>query len=135
MKKVINKTVCTLLIAFVYLSTHAQNSTAKASIVLWDGMVVGGYVNNGCYVNFGGPSLKLNKKPFSFGFGILPTMRIKEDKVAKGAMKNSIVTPTAGFGFTVVYKHVAVQVPFYYNPKTATANGRWYPGIGIGYKL
>jgi hypothetical protein len=34
-----------------------------------------------------------------------------------------------------VYKHLVVQVPFYYNAKTTTSNGKWHPGIGIGFKL
>lgn len=136
MKKVIIKTACSVMAAFLCISIHAQNSTtAKTTLVAWDGMVIAGYVNQGGYVNFGGPSIKVIKKPWSLGFGILPTMRIKEDNVPKGAVKNSIITPTAGFGFTVVYKHLVLQVPFYYNPKTATANGKWNPGIGIGYKL
>ncbi|TMI70135.1 MAG: hypothetical protein E6H09_17315 [Bacteroidetes bacterium] len=98
-------------------------------------MMVAGYVDKGAYVNFGGPTLKFIKKPWNFCFGILPTMRIKEDRVPKDAAKNSIVTPTAGFGFTITYKHIVFQVPFYYNPKSAIANGKWHPGIGLGFKL
>ena len=136
MKKLTIKTVCIVAMLFSFSITHAQTvSTTKKAIVAWDGMMVAGYVNDGGYVNFGGPSLKLIKKPWSFGFGILPTMRIKEDKVAAGAKKNSAIMPTAGFGFTVAYKHVVVQVPFYYNAKTASSNGKWHPGIGIGFKL
>jgi hypothetical protein len=136
MKKLSIKTVCIVLALFSFTASNAQKDVKeKASIVAWDGMMIAGYVNNGGYVNFGGPSLKLIKKPWSFGFGILPTMRIKEDKVAKDAKKNSAVMPTAGFGFTVVYKHLVVQVPFYYNAKTTTSNGKWHPGIGIGFKL
>ena len=113
----------------------ANAQPKKASVTAWDGMAIAGYVNDGAFVNFGGPTVKLIKKPWVFGFGILPTMRIKEDKVVAGAKKNSIVTPTAGFGFTVVYKHFVTQVPFYYNSKTATANGKWNVGLGIGYKF
>jgi hypothetical protein len=120
----------------LFNSVTAQSTTAKSpTIVAWDGMAVAGYVNHGGFVNFGGPTVKLIKKPLSLGFGILPTMRIKEDKVAKGSFKNSSITPTAGFGFTVVYKHLVVQVPFYYNAKTALANGKWNPGVGIGFKF
>ena len=136
MKKLTSKTVCMVMMFFSISISYAQTvSKPKTTIVAWDGMMIVGYVNNGGYVNFGGPSLKLIQKPFSFGFGILPTMRIKEDKVAEGAKKNSAVMPTAGFGFTVAYKHVVVQVPFYYNAKTAGSNGKWHPGIGIGFKL
>jgi hypothetical protein len=112
-----------------------QPAPSKKTVVAWDGMMVAGYVNDGAYVNFGGPTLKFICKPFSIGFGILPTMRIKKDNVSEAAKKNSAVTPTAGFGFTFVYKHFAVQVPFYYNAKTATADGKWNPGVGIGFKF
>jgi hypothetical protein len=138
MKKLFIKTACIALALFSVTAINAQKeekSKAKAAIVAWDGMMIAGYVNDGGYVNFGGPSLKLIKKPWSLGFGILPTMRIKEDKVAAGAKKNSAVMPTAGFGFTVVYKHFVVQVPFYYNAKTASSDGKWHPGFGVGYKL
>ena len=136
MKKLTIKLVCIAGMTCMLNSLNAQTISAnKVSIVGWDGMAVGGYVNQGGFVNFGGPTIKLIKKPFSFGFGILPTMRIKEDNVAKGSPKNSAITPTAGFGFTVVYKHMVLQVPFYYNAKTATRNGKWNPGIGIGYKF
>ena len=136
MKKLIIKTVCIAIIFFSVNALSAQTTTAvKATIAAWDGMAIAGYVNNGGFVNFGGPTVKLMKKPFSFGFGILPTMRIKEDKVTKGTPKNSMVMPTAGFGFTFGYRHLILQVPFYYNSKTATANGKWNPGIGIGYKF
>lgn len=125
--------LCGIVLIITVHQTHAQAKTHAAT--LWDGMAIAGYVNNGSFVNFGGPTVKYIKKPWSFGFGILPTMRIKEDKVPKGAKKNSIITPTAGFGFTVVRKHFVIQVPFYYNAKTATMDGRWHAGIGAGYKF
>ncbi len=120
---------------FVLTCNVLQAQNNKPSVTVWDGMAIAGYVNDGGFVNFGGPTVKFIKKPWVFGFGILPTMRIKEDKVAAGAKKNSIIIPTAGFGFTFVYKHFVTQVPFYYNSKTATANGKWNVGLGIGYKF
>lgn len=136
MKKLIRRTGCTVLVFLSFGFVHAQQEAVrKASFSAWDGMIVAGYVNQGSYVNFGGPSIRLVKKPWSAGFGILPTMRIKEDKVAKGAPKNSAIIPTAGFGFTFGYRHLVVQVPFYYNSKTATGNGHWNPGVGLGFKF
>ena len=136
MKKVIIKTVCMSCMLVLFNSTKAQSTAAKSpTVVAWDGMAVAGYVDDGGFVNFGGPTVKLIKKPFSLGFGILPTMRIKQDNVPKGSPKNSAITPTAGFGFTVVFKHLVVQVPFYYNAKTALKSGKWNPGVGIGYKF
>ena len=133
MLKTSKKIMCSFLLLSSLKVVNAQPK--KTSITVWDGMAIAGYVNDGGFVNFGGPTVKLIKKPWVFGFGILPTMRIKEDKVAAGAKKNSIVTPTAGFGFTFVYKHFVTQVPFYYNSKTSTADGKWNAGIGIGYKF
>lgn len=136
MNKHFIKTVFAASMLFLFQSVTAQNKAdKKTKILVWDGMAVAGYVNHGGFVNFGGPTVKLIQKPFSIGFGILPTMRIKEDKVVKGATKNSAITPTAGFGFTFVYKHLVVQVPFYYNAKTTSSNGKWNPGIGLGFKL
>ena len=136
MKKIIIDTVCMLCLVGLFNSANAQNAPIKSpTVVAWDGMAVAGYVNGGGFVNFGGPTVKLIKKPLSLGFGILPTMRIKEDNVPKGSPKNSAIIPTAGFGFTIVHKHLVVQVPFYYNAKTTTKSGKWNPGVGIGYKF
>ncbi len=133
MLKESKKIMCCMLLMAVAMQLGAQQT--KPAVKMWDGMAVAGYVNEGGYVNFGGPSIKIIKKPWSIGFGILPTMRIKEDQVAKGAKKNSVVTPTAGLGFTFAYKHFVTQVPFYYNNKTAIANGKWNVGLGIGYRF
>jgi len=135
MKKLITRTAGIALIVCSLNRVNAQDAAKKVSLTAWDGMAVAGYVDNGGFVNFGGPTIRFMKKPFTAGFGILPTMRIKEDNVAKEAPKNSAIMPTAGFGFTFVYKHLALQVPFYYNSKTATSNGKWNPGVGIGYKF
>jgi hypothetical protein len=134
------KTIKTLLnlagMLCCYFNMHAQqNNPAKTTTSVWDGMIVAGYVNDGGYVNFGGPSVRFTKKPFSIGLGMLPSLRFKKDKVAEGAKKNSTVTPTAGIGICLVYKHLVVQVPFYYNAKSAASDGAWKTGIGIGYKF
>ena len=135
MKKLIIRSFYLAITAIASGNLYAQDATRRASFVAWEGMAVAGYVNKGAFVNFGGPTVRLVKKPFSIGFGILPTMRIKKDQVAKDASRNSAVTPTAGFGFTFGYRHLVLQIPFYYNPKTATANGKWNPGVGVGYKF
>ncbi|WP_336516395.1 hypothetical protein [Pollutibacter soli] len=135
MKNFFKASVCVFFILVTASSVHSQEAVKKVSVNFWEGMVVGGYVNEGAFVNFGGPTIKFVSKPWSFGFGILPTMRIKQDKVAKEATKNSAITPTAGFGFTFAYKHLVLQVPFYYNAKTATSNGKWHPGVGLGFRF
>jgi len=135
MKKLIIKTAGITFIICSLNRAYAQDVSKKVSLSAWDGMAVAGYVNKGGFVNFGGPTVRFIRKPVAAGFGILPTMRIKEESGTKDAPKNSAIMPTAGFGFTFVYKHLALQVPFYYNPKTATSNGKWNPGLGLGYKF
>ena len=135
MKKLIIKTAGITFIICSLNRVQAQDVSKKVSLSAWDGMAVAGYVNKGGFVNFGGPTVRFIRKPVAAGFGILPTMRIKEESGTKDAPKNSAIMPTAGFGFTFVYKHLALQVPFYYNPKTATSNGKWNPGLGLGYKF
>ncbi len=135
MKKRLATTLCVLFMCFSAKIVWAQSAPTKPALTVWDGMAVAGYVDNGAYVNFGGPCIKLISKPWAFGFGILPTMRIKADNAAPGAPRNSAIMPTAGFGFTFFYKHLVVQVPFYYNNKTATSDGKWNPGVGVGFKF
>ncbi|MBC7494039.1 MAG: hypothetical protein H7221_03450, partial [Flavobacterium sp.] len=117
-----------LILFTVIQNTFSQDKKISASV--WDGVLIAGYCDDGAFVNFGGPSIKYIAKPMSIGFGVLPSMRIKEDNSTTVA-KNSVVTPTLGFGLTFAYKHFALQVPFFYNPKTATTDGKWNPGFGI----
>jgi hypothetical protein len=63
---------------------------------------------------------------------MLPSLRFKKDT---GTIKNSLVTPSLGFGITYTYKWLAFQVPLYYTTKTSTSNGRWNIGLGLGIKL
>jgi hypothetical protein len=127
----------TVLITTLSLCKYspAQNAAPKPALAAWDGMVIAGYVDKGAFVNFGGPCIKFVSKPYVVTLGMLPSLRIKEDKVAAGAKKNSPVTPNLGAGVSFAYKHLALQVPVYYNAKTAAANGRWNVGIGAGYRF
>jgi hypothetical protein len=115
------------------MSSFLVRSQTKA--VLFDGCLLTGYVDHGAFINCTGPSIRFSKKPYAILFGMLPSLRIKEDKVAAGATKNSAVTPNLGFGITTAFQHLALQLPFYYNPKTAVKNGKWNAGIGLGYKF
>lgn len=122
-------------LACLALALLSFETKAQTKIALFDGTIVGGYVDHGAYINCIGPNVKYAKKPFSIAVGLLPSLRIKEDKVAPGAPKNSLITPSLGFGITTVYNHLAFQVPLYYNAKTNTRNGAWNVGVGLGYKL
>ena len=130
-----------LLAAILCLSIYSWAQTTgaaprKAKAVLAEGTVVAGYVDKGAFINFTGPSLKWSHKPtWSLAIGVLPSLKIKEDKSVAPAKKNSAFTPSLGFGFTYTYKHLALQVPLYYSAKTASADGKWNIGIGAGYKF
>ncbi|MCX2483990.1 hypothetical protein [Pedobacter sp. MR2016-24] len=117
----------------ITICTSEARSQTKA--ILFDGYVVTGYADHGAFINCAGPGIKFNKKPYSILLGLLPSLRIKEDKVVAGLTKNAAVTPNLGFGITAAFNHFALQLPFYYNTKTATRNGKWNPGIGLGYKF
>ncbi|MNK22330.1 hypothetical protein D3C87_406050 [compost metagenome] len=119
-------------LTMLFFYTKAQTTT-KA--VLFDGTVVAGYVDHGAFVNCTGPSIKFSKKPYTLLVGMLPSLRIKEDKVVAGATQNTWVTPNLGFGLTAIFSHLAVQLPFYYNNKTVVKDGKWNLGLGLGYKL
>ncbi|MNK18692.1 hypothetical protein D3C87_369010 [compost metagenome] len=117
------------------LSLFFFSAKSQTKAVLFEGILTAGYVDHGAFINCTGPSIKFSKKPYTILLGMLPSLRIKEDKVAAGATKNAALTPNLGFGLTAAFRHLAIQVPFYYNTKTATKNGEWNPGVGLGYKF
>ena len=123
-----------LILAGILLCCISQAQDKKIVVSAWDGVIISGYVDQGAFVNFGGPSIKYIQKPMAIGFGVLPSMRIKQD-LSGSATRNAWVMPALGYGITFSYKHLALQLPFYYNAKTATTNGSWNPGLGIGYKF
>lgn len=129
------KNIFLILAVFFVQLIWAQKEETKVKLTAFDGAIVVGYVDQGGFVNFTGPSVKLVRKPYSISFGCLPTLRIKEDKVAPGKPKNPTIFPTLGMGLTFMYKHLAIQIPTYYNAKTATTNGEWNVGFGVGYKF
>lgn len=112
------------------LRTFAQED--KVSFALYDGIFIGGYVDNGAFLNFTGPNINATYKNSKLILGMLPSLRFKEDK---GTPKNAFVTPNLGIGFTYSYKIWAVQIPLYYNAKTAKQNGQWQVGLGVGLRL
>lgn len=119
-------------LALAMLSFEAKSQTKP---VLFDGTFVAGYADHGAYLNCTGPGVRFTHKPFSLLAGLLPGLRIKKDVVAAGATNNTLFTPSLGVGATVAIKHFVVQVPLYYNAKTAAKDGKWNPGFGLGYKF
>lgn len=111
---------------------YGQQQEKKIAVSVFDGVIVAGYVDRGAYLNFLGPNINFSKGNSKLSLGMLPSLRIKEDN---STPKNSPVTPNLGVGLTYSYKKIAFQVPLYYNTKTATRNGRWEIGAGIGYKF
>jgi hypothetical protein len=118
-----------LVCLFVNLG-YSQQSKINAN--LYDGILIAGYVDEGGFTNFTGPNINMTHGNSKFIFGALPSLRYKRDN---STPKNAFVTPHLGIGFTYSYKILAIQLPLYYNSKTATENGRWHMGIGIGLRL
>lgn len=121
---------CGILISGLCFS---QESAPKIKAAFFDGVAVAGYIDHGAFINFTGPNISLTHKNVKFILGMLPSLRIKNDK--SPGTKNSAITPNLGAGLTVVYKKIALQLPVYYNSKTATENGAWKMGIGLGYSF
>ena len=111
----------------------SQEAGSKIKASFFDGIAVAGYVDHGAYINFAGPNISFKNKDLKFILGMLPSLRIKEDKSA--GTKNSPITPNLGAGLTVIYKKIALQLPLYYNAKTSTQNGAWKMGVGLGYSF
>ncbi|MCJ7935258.1 MAG: hypothetical protein MUW56_16945 [Chryseobacterium sp.] len=111
----------------------SQEAPSKIKASFFDGTAVAGYVDHGAFINFTGPNISLTHQNVKLILGMLPSLRIKEDR--SPGTKNSLMTPNLGAGLTVVYKKIAFQVPAYYNSKTSDQNGHWKAGIGIGYSF
>lgn len=111
----------------------SQENDSKIKVSFFDGIAVAGYVDHGAFINFTGPNVNFNHRNTKMMIGMLPSLRIKEDKST--GTKNSPIMPTLGVGFAVVYRKIALQIPFYYNMKTSTDNGTWKVGIGLGYSF
>ncbi|QNL49690.1 hypothetical protein H8S90_23725 [Olivibacter sp. SDN3] len=122
-------------LACCLLHGNAKAQSDKVQASLFDGILVAGYADEGAYLNCTGPAVKYIHKSFSVMIGLLPTLKIKKDRVEDNATRNALITPTLGFGMTVSYRHFVVQIPAFYTNKTNVENGRWNPGVGVGYKF
>lgn len=123
-----------MFISLFTFSTELLAQDSKVKPVIFDGVINVGYINNGGYINFSGPSLSLAHKNSKLSFGMLPGLRYKVDN-GPGPFRNHSVFPNLGFGFTYSYKFFSVQLPFYSNLKTPTSNGSWHMGFGVGYRI
>lgn len=121
-----------LPVLFIMHTTVLFAQEEKVKIDLYDGIIMAGLVNNGAFLNFTGPNINATYGNSKFILGMLPSLRFKADHETP---KSSFVTPNLGVGFTYAYKIYAIQLPLYYNPKTATQNGSWHVGIGLGLRL
>lgn len=122
----------TIAFSFLILTTTALAQEEKVKVALYDGVVIAGYVDQGGFTNFTGPNINATFGNSKFILGALPSLRYKRDD---STPRNAFVTPNLGIGFTYSYKIWAIQIPLYYNSKTATENGRWHMGLGLGLRL
>ncbi len=123
------------LVLFIHFTSYNQGTqlpSKEVVVIPYWGTFVSGYVDQGAFINFTGPALGYGFGKSQILIGMLPSLRIKKDS---GTTKNSIITPTLGFGITYNYKAFAIQVPVYYTSKSTTTNGHWNIGLGIGLKL
>lgn len=111
----------------------AQETGSKIHVSFFDGIAAAGYVDHGAFLNFTGPNISMKYKEAKFILGMLPSLRIKEDR--SPGTKNSAITPNLGAGLTIAYRKIAFQIPFYYNSKTTSQNGAWKIGLGMGYRF
>lgn len=124
---------CYSIIAQLMIAVAAHSQDKKINTQVFEGIVVAGYVDQGAYINCTGPAVKYTTPKWNLMLGLLPSIKIKEDTAA---VKNAVFTPTLGFGATLIlFKHLAIQIPTFYIPKTNTSNGKWTLGFGLGYKI
>lgn len=112
--------------------SYGQKNSIKVSV--YEGLINGGYVGNGAYLNTIGPNVSLNFKDSKIILGTLPSLRFQNDNSITKT-KNSFVTPSLGIGLTFLYKKIALQLPLYYVSKNAIENGKWEIGVGIGFQF
>jgi len=122
-------------IACCMLQERAFGQATKLTTSVFEGIVVGGYTDHGGYLNCTGPAVKYQVTSFTLMLGLLPTLKFKRERVVGDAPRNAVMTPTLGFGMTAIYQCFAIQIPVFYSPKTSVDDGKWKPGIGVGYRF
>lgn len=130
--------VCSLVFMFLIIhvafsqDSEGFESMSKVRVSAFDGVLAAGFVDGGGFTNFTGPNINMTYGHHKYILSALPSLRYKRDR---SEPRNAFVTPNLGIGFTYSYKLFAIQIPLYYNPKTATENGEWHVGIGLGLRL
>ena len=131
--------LCAAFFLFFWTKNEAQTeeksqkeTKSGIQVAAYDGIIVAGFVDGGGYTNFTGPNINMTRGDSRFILSALPSLRYKKDN---STPKNAFVTPTLGIGFTYSYKLFAVQIPLFYNSKTAVEDGKWHVGIGLGIRL
>lgn len=132
------KIVFTFIVLFLAINLafpqNLEDTESKSTVRVsaFDGVFAFGFVNGGGFTNFTGPNINMTYGHHKYILSALPSLRYKRDR---SEPRNAFVTPNLGVGFTYSYKLFAIQIPLYYNPKTATENGEWHVGIGLGMRL
>lgn len=127
--------ILTILLLSSYLKCQELNENQKKFGGTWFSAIATGYAVNGAYLNFTGPSFYFKHDNWKFVFGMLPSLRFREDIVPVGSPKNPFIFPSLGSGTSIFYKHFGIQIPFYYQSKTAAENGFWQVGFGLAYRF
>lgn len=111
------------------MSCHAQDKSLDKSIHIFDGYVVGAFLDGGGNLNFMRPNFNLKWNKNTLVFGMLPSLRL--NRLSENNRLH--LFPTLGAGITYSYKNIAFQIPFYYNFNSDLQQVNWNVGIGIGY--
>jgi hypothetical protein len=128
----------TLMMFFVcfHVQLLAQETKAETKTepkptftVGFDGQIAA--TTNGTYsfLNFGGPSLRMNAKPFVFSINMFPSLSFYDNPA------RPFVTPSLGFGCQIAYKKFILCLPLYLVRDKATLPEYWIFTAGIGYKF
>lgn len=117
---------------FFILPIVSKCQLVKTSVSAYDGFAMIGWLPNGGFLNFTGPNISITFGRQKLVVGMLPSLRYMRDE---GPTRNAPIIPNLGTGITYAYDWAAVQIAFYYDNKTATQNGQWLLGLGLGLRL
>ena len=111
-----------------------SHNTVKVSYKALGSVIISGYKHTGTFffstfLNFGGPSIKMEYGKFGISYGMFPSLRFyKSDNPL-------VVSPSLGTGFQFTYKKIALALPMYYIVSPRTKTNIWVVSVGAGYKF